>query len=230
MLAALTPFLLVLGPVALLVAMGIVFAETGLLVGFFLPGDSLIFTLGVLAAGGLLHLPLWLVAAGLLVAAVAGDQVGYLVGRRFGPRVFSRSESRFFARSHADRAQAFFAGHGPKAVVLARFVPVVRTFTPVVAGVARMPRRRFTAYNVVGALAWTTGLLAVGFFLGGVPLVAGHIELVAICLVVLSLVPALAGLLRRRATRRPAVSPAGRGRGPGPGPTPQRGPSSSRSA
>ena len=201
MIAALTPSLVVLGPIALLVAMGIVFAETGLLVGFFLPGDSLLFSLGILGAGGLLHLPFWLVAAGLLVAAVAGDQVGYLIGRRFGPQVFSRSESRFFSRSHADRAQAFFATHGPKAVVLARFVPVVRTFTPVVAGVARMPRRRFTAYNVVGALAWTTGLLTVGFYLGGVPLIAAHIELFAIGLVALSLIPAAAGLLRSRSTR-----------------------------
>ena len=207
MIAALTPFLLVLGPAALLVAMGIVFAETGLLVGFFLPGDSLLFTLGILAAGGLLQMPLWLVAVGLLVAAVAGDQVGYLIGRRFGPRVFSRSGSRFFSRSHADRAHAFFARHGPKAVVLARFVPVVRTFTPVVAGVARMPRRRFTAYNVAGALAWTTGLLTVGFYLGGVPLIAAHIARFSIGLVALSLVPALAGLLRQRATRLRSGAP-----------------------
>lgn len=104
MIAALTPFLLVLGPIALLVAMGIAFAETGLLVGFFLPGDSLLFTIGVLSASGLLHLPFWLVAVGLLLAAVAGDQVGYLLGRRFGPRVFSRTESRFFSVAHAERA------------------------------------------------------------------------------------------------------------------------------
>jgi membrane protein DedA with SNARE-associated domain len=202
MIAALTPFLLMLGPVALLVAMGIVFAETGLLVGFFLPGDSLLFTLGVLAAGGLLHLPLWVVALGVGVAAVVGDQVGYLLGRRFGPHIFSRPRSRWFSRSHAERAQAFFDRHGPKAVVLARFLPVVRTFTPVVAGVARMPRSRFTAYNVVGALAWTLGLLAVGFYLGGIPLIAAHIELFAVGMVALSLVPALVGVLRHRATRR----------------------------
>lgn len=202
MIAALTPFLLMLGPVALLVAMGIVFAETGLLVGFFLPGDSLLFTLGVLAAGGLLHLPLWVVALGVGIAAVAGDQVGYLVGRRFGPRIYSRPESRWFSRSHADRAQAFFDRHGPSAVVLARFLPVVRTFTPVVAGVARMPRSRFTAYNVAGGLAWTLGLLTVGFYLGGIPLIAAHIELVAIGMVALSLVPALIGILRHRSARR----------------------------
>lgn len=202
MIAALTPFLLMLGPVALLVAMGIVFAETGLLVGFFLPGDSLLFTLGVLSAGGLLQLPLWVVALGVLIAAVAGDQVGYLIGRRFGPRIFSRPESRWFSRSHAERAQAFFATHGAKAVVLARFLPVVRTFTPVVAGVARMPRSRFTAYNVVGGLAWTLGLVAVGYFLGGIPLIAAHIELFAIAMVALSLLPALIGVLRHRITRR----------------------------
>lgn len=199
MIALLTPVLLVLGPLALLLAMGIVFAETGLLLGFFLPGDSLLFTLGVLAAGGVLHLPLWVVGVGLLLAAVAGDQVGYLLGRRLGPRVLERRDSRWFSAAHAERAQAFFARHGSRAVVLARFLPVVRTFTPVVAGVAAMPRRRFTAYNVVGALVWTVGLLATGFFLGGVPLVAAHVELVAIAMVALSLVPAGIGLLRHRA-------------------------------
>ena len=205
MIAILTPFLLVLGPVALLVAMGILFAETGLLVGFFLPGDSLLFTLGVLSAGGLLHLPFWLLAVGLLLAAVAGDQVGYLVGRRFGPQVFSSADSRLFSRAHADRAQTFFAKHGPKAVVLARFVPVVRTFTPVIAGVARMSRSRFTAYNVAGATAWTTGLLTVGYFLGGVPMIAAHIELFAVGMVALSLIPVAIGLLKHRVTssRRP---------------------------
>ncbi len=206
MIAVLTPLLLVLGPVALLVAMGIVFAETGLLVGFFLPGDSLLFTLGVLAAGGVLHLPLAVVGLGVLLAAVAGDQVGYLLGRRFGPRVFSRPDSRWFSRSHAERARAFFARHGSRAVVLARFLPVVRTFTPVVAGVARMPRGRFTAYNVVGALVWTAGLLSVGFYLGGVPLIAAHVELVVIATVALSLVPAAIGLLRGLPVRRGRVS------------------------
>lgn len=202
MIAALTPLLLVLGPVALLVAMGIVFAETGLLIGFFLPGDSLLFSLGVMSAGGLLHLPLWVMALGLSTAAMAGDQVGYLLGRRFGPSVFNRPESRLFSRAHADRAHAFFARQGPKAVVLARFLPVVRTFTPVVAGVARMPRGRFTAYNIAGAAAWTIGLLAVGFYLGGVPVIAAHIELFAIGMVAVSLMPALVSVLRHRLARR----------------------------
>lgn len=208
MIAALTPFLLMLGPVALLVAMGIVFAETGLLVGFFLPGDSLLFTLGVLAAGGLIHLPLWVVAAGVAVAAVAGDQLGFLLGRRLGPRVFSRPESRWFSHRHVDRARGFFDKHGPKAVVLARFVPVVRTFTPVVAGVADMPRAKFTAYNVAGGLAWTLSLLAVGFYLGGIPLIAAHIELFALAIVALSLIPAGVGLARRRSTHRDNTTPS----------------------
>jgi membrane-associated protein len=162
MIAFLTPFLLVLGPIAVLVAMGIVFAETGLLLGFFLPGDSLLFTIGALAAGGLLHVPFLIVVLGLFVAAVAGDQMGYAVGRRLGSKVFTRADSGVFARSHRVAAERFFERHGPKAVVLARFVPVVRTFTPVVAGVGQMPRRQFTVFNVLGALAWTAGLLAVG--------------------------------------------------------------------
>ncbi|MBU1802051.1 MAG: VTT domain-containing protein [Actinobacteria bacterium] len=198
MIATLTPLLLTLGPLALLLAMAVIFAETGLLVGFFLPGDSLLFTVGVMAAVGAIHLPFWLIAAGLFIAAVVGDQVGYLIGRRYGPRVFARSNSRLFAASHASRAQSFFAKHGPKAVVLARFVPVVRTFTPVVAGVAEMPRRAFTVYNAIGGLIWTVGVLAIGYFLGGVPIIAVHIELFAITMVALSLIPAALGLLRHR--------------------------------
>ncbi len=198
MIAALTPLLYVLGPAALLLAMAVVFAETGLLVGFFLPGDSLLFTMGILVAGGVLNLPLWLVAVGLFVAAAAGDQAGYLLGRRFGPRVFNRAESRLFSRSHAAHAEAFFARHGSKAVILARFLPLVRTFTPVVAGVARMPRRSFTVFNLVGAALWAVGLLLAGFFLGGVPIIAAHVELFAVAMVGVSLVPGVAVLVRRR--------------------------------
>ena len=206
--STLTTWLTELGPVALLVLMGLVFAETGLLVGFFLPGDSLLFAVGVLVAAGALAYPLWLVVLLAAVAAVLGDQVGYLLGRRFGPRVFSRSGSRVLDPRHAERAQAFFAQHGPKAVILARFVPVVRTFTPTVAGVGRMSRRRFTAYNVVGAVAWTTLMVLGGYFLGGVPLVADHIEVVSLVLVALSLVPA--GLSWWRERRRAGGEPTRR--------------------
>ena len=197
MIALLTPLMAVLGPLAVLLLMGVLFAETGLLAGFFLPGDSLLFAAGVLVAAGAIHLPLWLVAAGACLAAVVGDQVGYLVGRRFGPRVFNRRNS----RHHVARAEAFFDRHGPKAVVLARFVPVVRTLVPAMAGMGQMPRRRFTAYNLAGGLVWAVGMLLAGFFLGGIPFIAAHIELLALAVVAASLVPAGLGLLRRRAGR-----------------------------
>ncbi|WP_156391259.1 MULTISPECIES: DedA family protein [unclassified Nocardioides] len=199
MIPSLTPFLTGLGPAALLVVMAIVFAETGLLLGFFLPGDSLLFTVGVLTSAGVLGLPFGVVALGVLVAAFVGDQVGYLIGRRGGPRVFNRPESRLFSQAHADRAQAFFARHGSKAVVLARFVPVVRTFAPVVAGVGRMPYRRFLVYNLIGALTWGVGVLTAGYFLGGVPFVADHVELIVLAVVAVSVVPVVVAGLRHRA-------------------------------
>jgi membrane-associated protein len=201
MIALLTPLMAVLGPLAVLLLMGVLFAETGLLAGFFLPGDSLLFAAGVLVAAGAISLPLWLVAAGAFLAAVAGDQVGYLVGRKFGPRVFSRRNSRWLSRDHVARAEAFFDRHGPRAVVLARFVPVVRTLVPAVAGMGRMPRRRFTAYNLAGGLVWAVGMLLVGFFLGGIPFIAAHIELLALAVAAASLVPAGIALLRRQGSR-----------------------------
>jgi membrane protein DedA with SNARE-associated domain len=207
MLIALTPLLMGLGPAAVLVAMAVVFAETGLLLGFFLPGDSLLFTVGLLAAVGVFHLPVALVLAGMALAAVVGDQVGYLIGRALGPRVFGReSGSRWFRARHAERAREFFDRHGPKAVILARFVPVVRTFTPVAAGVAGMPRRRFTQFNVVGAVLWSVLLVGAGIFLGGVPVVAAHVDVIVIALAALSVLPAAIAYLRRRRSRRPAAA------------------------
>ena len=207
MIALLTPLMAVLGPLALLLLMGVLFAETGLLAGFFLPGDSLLFTAGVLVAAGAVPLPLWLVAVGASLAAVVGDQVGYLVGRRFGPRVFSRPESRWLSRRHVARAEAFFERHGPRAVVLARFVPVVRTLTPALAGMGRMPRSRFTAYNVAGGLAWAVGMLLAGYFLGGIAFVAAHVELLVLAVVAVSLLPAAIAVVRRRRGRTGAAEP-----------------------
>lgn len=201
MIAVVTPALVVLGPLALLLVMAIVFAETGLLVGFFLPGDSLLFITGALVAGGVIHLPLWFVAAAVVIAAAAGDQVGYLIGRRWGPRIFARPDSRFFRREHVAVAEEFFVKHGPTAVIAARFVPVVRTFVPVVAGVAMMRRRRFTTYNAVGALVWGIGVVVTGYAFGGIPLVAHHVELIAIGLAVLSCAPAVTAVLRGRRRR-----------------------------
>lgn len=201
MISVFTPLLYSLGPAALLLVMTIVFVESGLLVGLFLPGDSLLFLAGALVASNVIGLPIWVLAVGVFVAAVAGDQVGYMIGHRFGPRLFSRPDSRIFSQGNADRAQHFFDHHGPKAVILARFVPVVRTFVPATAGVGRMERRRFTIYNLIGASLWSIGIVAAGYFFGGIPFIAHHIELVTIGLAAFSIVPAVIAYWRNRARR-----------------------------
>jgi membrane-associated protein len=199
--AILTPLLVSLGPLALLLVMAIVFAESGLLIGFFLPGDSLLFLAGAFVASGVIGLPLGLLVLGVAVAAIAGDQVGYLIGLRLGPRLFSRPDSRLFRKSHAEAANLFFERHGPKAVILARFVPVVRTFVPVVAGIGRMPRGRFSVYNLIGGVTWSIGILAAGYWFGGLDFVAAHIELITIGLAALSVVPAFIAYVRQRRRR-----------------------------
>jgi membrane-associated protein len=189
------------GPMSLLVIMAIVFAESGILAGFFLPGDSLLFSAGVLLAGGAIDLPFAVVAVGVVLAAFLGDQVGYLIGHKAGPRLFNRPDSRLFSRRHAQRAHDFFLAHGPRAVILARFIPVIRTFTPAIAGVGAMPYRRFATYNAVGATLWGIGMLAAGHALGGVPLVAAHVEVMTLAVVALSLVPAVVSVWRARRRR-----------------------------
>lgn len=197
MTAILTPLLYAMGPLAILLVMAVVFVETGMLLGFFLPGDSLLFLTGALVASHVIALPFWGVALGVFAAAVAGDQLGYTIGRRFGPRVFSRPESRFFRREHADRAEAFLARRGAVAVIAGRFVPVVRTFVPVAAGVGRMRRRTFTSLNLVGAAAWGVGVLAAGRLFGDIPVVAAHIELITLAVAAVSIVPAAWEVVRR---------------------------------
>jgi len=201
MIAILTPLLYSLGPAALLLVMAVVFAESGLLVGFFLPGDSLLFLAGALVASRVIGLPIWLLGLGVFVAAVVGDQVGYSIGRRLGPRLFSRPNSRLFSQANADHARQFFDTHGSGAVILARFVPVVRTFVPAVAGIAHMPRRRFSTYNVLGAAAWSVLIVTAGYLFGGITFVATHIELITIGLAGLSVVPASVGYIRNRRSR-----------------------------
>ncbi|MFE0699727.1 DedA family protein [Streptomyces sp. NPDC058872] len=182
--------------------LAVVFAESGLLIGFFLPGDSLLFTAGLLTASHR-HLtqPLWLVCLLVVVAAAAGDQAGYLFGRKVGPALFRRPDSRFFTQQNVVKAAAFFADHGPRSLVLARFVPVVRTFTPIVAGVSAMHYRTFVGFNLIGAALWGTGVILLGHFLGQVPFVTAHIELILIALVVASTVPLAVEYVRTR--RRP---------------------------
>ena len=182
----------------------IVFAESGLLIGFFLPGDSLLFTAGFFASAPesipkALHLNLPLLLVGCFVAAVAGDQVGYLFGRRVGPALFNRPESRFFKRQNVDKAQRFFDKHGAKTIVLARFVPIVRTFAPIVAGVSKMRYRTFVTYNVVGGALWAIGVTLLGYFLGQVDVVEQNLEITLALIVGVSLLPMVIELLRARA-------------------------------
>ncbi|MET0493855.1 MAG: VTT domain-containing protein [Actinoplanes sp.] len=185
--------------------MAIVFAESGLLIGFFLPGDSLLFTAGLLIADGTyLHQPLWLMCLLVSVAAVAGDQFGYVFGRRFGPSLFKRPDSWLFKRENLTRANEFFAKYGARSIVLARFVPIVRTFTPIVAGASHMHYRTFLVYNLIGGTLWACAVTTLGYFLGQVAFVKDNIEFILVGIVVISVVPIGIELLRAR--RREAKS------------------------
>jgi membrane-associated protein len=186
--------------------LAIVFAESGLLIGFFLPGDALLFTTGLLIAGRTyLHQPLWLMCLLISAAAVAGDQFGYYFGHRFGPALFRRPDSRLFKQENLGQAGAFFEKYGARSIVLARFVPIVRTFTPIVAGASGMHYRTFLTYNVVGGTLWGCGVTILGYFLGQVAFVRSNIEVILIGIVVVSVIPVAVELLRSR--RRAARSP-----------------------
>ncbi len=167
----------------------IVFSETGLLVGFFLPGDSLLFAAGFLASQEVFDYPL--LAGTLSAAAIVGDALNYFVGLQMGEYVFERGRLRFVKHSHLLAAKAFYERHGGKAIVLARFVPLVRTFTPFVAGVARMEYKRFAAYNIVGGIGWVLSMTTAGYFLGRIPWVQHNFELVVIVIVAISVLPIL---------------------------------------
>lgn len=175
----------------------IVFAESGLLFGFFLPGDSLLFTAGLLASQGKLNLPVILV--GCFLAAITGDQVGYAFGNRVGPALFRRPDSRFFKKEYVERAQAYFDKQGPKTIVLARFVPVVRTFAPIVAGIGSMRYRTFVTFNVVGGLLWAVGVILAGFALGEtIPDVDKYLLPIILAIMVFSALPVVLEVLKSR--------------------------------
>ena len=176
----------------------IVFIETGLLFGFFLPGDSLLFVTGLLVAGGAISWPIWAVCLLISASAWLGDQTGYWIGRRLGPAVFNREESRFFSHKNVDRAHLFFERYGARAIILAHFVPVMRTFVPVAAGVGEMNYRRFLKYNVWGVLGWGSGVTLMGYFLGGIAFVAQHVEYFTLGFVVLSTIPIALEVIRAR--------------------------------
>ncbi len=198
---------------ALLVICAIVFAETALLIGFFLPGDTLLFFTGVLTFTGHLTQPLWLTISAIAVAAIIGDQVGFMIGRRTGPRVFERREAGLFSKASVLRTQHFFDRFGPFAVTVARFVPVVRTIAPVAAGVGHMRRRTFTLFNVLGAVVWTTAVVLLGYWLGHIPgvaaFVSAYLDYILIGIVVISVVPLLIRVLAARRKAQAGVDNGG---------------------
>jgi membrane-associated protein len=184
----------------------VVFVETGLLIGFFLPGDSLLFTAGFLASGPssvdeALHLPLGWLLIGCFIAAVTGDQLGYAIGNRVGPALFKRPDSRFFKQENVLKAQDFFEKYGAKTIVLARFVPIVRTFTPVVAGVSNMRYRTFVTFNVIGGFFWAIGVTLLGFFLGQIDFVEQNLEVAILAVVAISVLPIALELWKARKER-----------------------------
>jgi len=189
------------------VLFAIVFAETGLMLGFFLPGDSLLVTAGILAGQGILD-P-WALFGLLSVAAVLGDNTGYWIGRRGGPLVFRRPKSLLFNPAHVERAHRFYEKYGAKTVVIARFVPIVRTFGPVVAGVGRMIYPRYVLFSVTGGALWIGSMTAIGFFLGSIPGVTRYLHLIIVAVIVISFIPAVVEVLRERAAHRKAQQAGG---------------------
>ncbi|HJQ10448.1 MAG TPA: VTT domain-containing protein [Gemmatimonadaceae bacterium] len=184
----------------------IIFSETGLLVGVFLPGDSLLVTAGLFAATG--YLNVYALAPVLTLAAICGNSLGYFIGRTTGPRIFNRENSLFFNKKHAIRAHQFYEKHGRKTIVLAQFMPIIRTFAPVTAGVAGMPFRTFIAFNVIGAIIWIWSMVGIGYFLGNyIPGVDEHIEIVIVIVVFLSLLPGIISAIRARRAQRVTTQP-----------------------
>ncbi|PIR97147.1 MAG: hypothetical protein COT91_02945 [Candidatus Doudnabacteria bacterium CG10_big_fil_rev_8_21_14_0_10_41_10] len=179
---------------------GIIFAETGLLIGFFLPGDSLLFTAGFLASQGFLNF--YALAIGSFVAAIVGDSVGYAFGKKVGPAIFKREDSRFFKKSHLEKAREFYEKHGGKTIMLARFVPIVRTFAPIVAGVGNMKYSHFISYNIAGGFIWTIGMSSLGFFLGNIlPNPDKYILPIVGLIILLSISPGIVHALKDKETR-----------------------------
>jgi len=180
----------------------IVFSETGLLVGFFLPGDSLLFLVGAVAGAG--DLDIVTVNIVLIAAAILGDTFGYMLGRQTGPRIFKRPDSRLFRREHLERTHAFYEKHGGKTIIYARFVPIIRTFAPFVAGVGKMDYGRFISFNVFGGIGWVLAMTMLGYVLGGIPIVKQHLEKVIILIILVSVAPVLAEAVK--AYRKPKAS------------------------
>lgn len=195
------------GIYALIGVCAIVFIETGLLIGFFLPGDSLLFVTGLLISTGgvvfpvggeMVPVPIWIACAAISISAWLGDQTGYWIGRKVGPAIFNKTDSKFFSQKNVSATNSFFEKYGPKAIILAHFVPVMRTFVPVAAGIGQMNYRRFLKYNVYGVIGWGTMVTLLGYWLGKIPFVAQHVEYFTIAFVILSTIPIVMEVVKTR--------------------------------
>lgn len=184
------------GWIALVLACAFVFLETGVVVLSFLPGDSLLFTVGLFSATGFIDIPLWITCTLLFICAFAGDQMGFMLGRKLGPAIFNRPKSRLFNPENVQRTHDFFEKHGPKAIIIARFLPVIRGFVPPAAGIGTMRYRSFITYNAVGALLWAVGVTLLGYFLGQIPFVRQYSEIFIIVLVLIPGIPILIEAIR----------------------------------
>jgi membrane-associated protein len=191
-----------LGGAMLIALCIIVFAECGLLVGFFLPGDSLLFIAGLMVAEGYISEPLWLVAAILTVCAFLGNAVGYFIGSWVGPKLFNKPDSKLFKREYVEKTHAFFEKYGARAIVMARFVPIVRTFITAIAGVGKMDRKKYFTYSAIGGVVWAAGLVVLGFFLGQIAFVSENIEMMLILIVLLSLIPVILEIVKARREKK----------------------------
>jgi membrane-associated protein len=196
------------GDLGFWIAVLVIFAECGLLLGFFLPGDSLLFTVGLFIGTGVINQPLWLACLLLTISAFVGNVVGYEIGRVSGPAIFNRGDSRIFKQEYVDKTMTFFEKYGARAIVMARFVPIVRTFITVTAGVGQMDRRKYLIYSGVGAVLWATGVTLLGRLLGNIAFVRDNIEAALLLVVLVSVLPMVIEVLRHRAAARRA-GPAG---------------------
>jgi membrane-associated protein len=195
-----------LGPFAMIGVSLIIFAECGLLIGFFLPGDSLLFVTGLMIASGAIDMPVWGACVILTVCAFVGNVTGYWIGRKAGPALFNKPDSKVFKKEHVDKTHEFFERYGARAIILARFVPIVRTFITAVAGVGQMDQRKFFSYSAIGGVAWICSMTLMGFFLGNIPWIKNNIEAMAIVIVIVSVLPiAIEYIKGRRAKAREAA-------------------------
>lgn len=195
------------GIYALIGVCAIVFIETGLLIGFFLPGDSLLFVTGLMISTGdvvfpvgneMVPVPIWIACAAISTSAWLGDQTGYWIGRKVGPAIFNKTDSKFFSQKNVSRTNSFFEKYGSKAIIIAHFVPVMRTFVPVAAGIGQMNYKRFLKYNIYGVIAWGTMVTLLGYWLGKIPFVAQHVEYFTIAFVILSTIPIALEVIKTR--------------------------------